>query len=40
MSERRDDVRPGSADDVAARIDPVMTFLRGGLDALKQPSAS
>jgi AcrR family transcriptional regulator len=26
-----------SPEEVAARIDPVITFLRGGLDALKQP---
>lgn len=26
-----------SSDDVAALIDPVITFLRGGLDALKEP---
>jgi len=28
--------KPKSADDVAAQIDPVITFLRGGLEALKQ----
>jgi AcrR family transcriptional regulator len=28
-------VKPKSVDEVAALIDPVMTFLRGGLDALK-----
>ncbi|MDT5050567.1 MAG: hypothetical protein QOG75_6479, partial [Mycobacterium sp.] len=27
--------KPTSAADVAAMIDPVITFLRGGLDALK-----
>jgi hypothetical protein len=26
-----------SADDRASQIDPVITFLRGGLDALKEP---
>jgi AcrR family transcriptional regulator len=31
--------RPKTAEDRAALIDPVITFLRGGLDALKQPSA-
>jgi AcrR family transcriptional regulator len=29
--------KPHSADEVAALIDPVMAFLRGGLDALKEP---
>jgi AcrR family transcriptional regulator len=29
--------KPKSAADVAAMIDPVITFLRGGLDALKAP---
>src|SRR5713226_2910339 len=29
--------KPTSAEDVAAQIDPVITFLRGGLDALKEP---
>jgi AcrR family transcriptional regulator len=29
--------KPKSAADVAAHIDPVITFLRGGLDALKEP---
>ena len=29
--------KPKSAADMAARIDPVITFLRGGLDALKAP---
>jgi len=29
--------KPQSADEVAALIDPVMTFLRGGLDALREP---
>jgi AcrR family transcriptional regulator len=32
--------KPKSADDVAARIDPVITFLRGGLDALKAPGTT
>jgi MftR C-terminal domain len=40
MSERGGDAKPHSRDDVAALIDPVMTFLRGGLDALKRPSAT
>jgi hypothetical protein len=31
--------KPDSADEVAAVLDPVMPFLRGGLDALKEPSA-
>ena len=29
--------KPRSADEIAALVDPVMTFLRGGLDALKAP---
>jgi AcrR family transcriptional regulator len=29
--------KPRTADEVAALIDPVMTFLRGGLEALKTP---
>ena len=29
--------KPKSADDIAAQIDPVITFLRGGLEALKEP---
>jgi AcrR family transcriptional regulator len=29
--------KPKSAADMAARIDPVITFLRGGLDAIKEP---
>jgi AcrR family transcriptional regulator len=32
--------KPKSADDVAAQIDPVITFLRGGLDALKEPRSA
>ena len=40
MSERGGDAKPHSADEVAALIDPVMTFLRGGLDALKEPSTT
>jgi AcrR family transcriptional regulator len=32
--------KPKSRTDVAAQIDPVITFLRGGLDALKEPSMS
>jgi AcrR family transcriptional regulator len=30
-------IKPRSVDEVAALIDPVMTFLRGGLEALKEP---
>jgi AcrR family transcriptional regulator len=39
LSERGGDVskKPKSAADIAAAIDPVITFLRGGLDALKAP---
>ena len=29
--------KPKSADEVAVLIDPVITFLRGGLEALKEP---
>jgi AcrR family transcriptional regulator len=29
--------RPWTPEELAAQIDPVFTFLRGGLDALKQP---
>jgi AcrR family transcriptional regulator len=29
--------KPKTADDIAAQIDPVLTFLRGGLDAIKEP---
>jgi AcrR family transcriptional regulator len=29
--------KPHSAEELAAKIDPVITFLRGGLDALKEP---
>ena len=29
--------KPKTEDDVAAQIDPIITFLRGGLDALKAP---
>jgi AcrR family transcriptional regulator len=32
--------RRNSADDVAALIDPVIAFLRGGLDALKEPGTT
>jgi AcrR family transcriptional regulator len=32
--------KPKSAADLAAQIDPVITFLRGGLDALKKPSTT
>ena len=39
LSERGSDssAKPKSAADVAAAIDPVITFLRGGLEALKEP---
>jgi AcrR family transcriptional regulator len=42
LSERGDGSRakPKSAADLAAAIDPVITFLRGGLDALKAPRPS
>jgi AcrR family transcriptional regulator len=40
LSERSDaKTKPKSAADVAALIDPVITFLRGGLDALQAPSS-
>jgi AcrR family transcriptional regulator len=39
LIDREAATKPQSADEVAALIDPVMTFLRGGLDALKEPSA-
>jgi AcrR family transcriptional regulator len=41
LSERRGGVKSKakSADEVAAVIDPIITFLRGGLDALKEPNA-
>jgi AcrR family transcriptional regulator len=32
--------KPKTAADMAAAIDPVITFLRGGLDALKEPRAT
>src|SRR6266496_216376 len=32
--------KPKTEDDVAAQIDPIITFLRGGLDALKGPRTS
>ena len=40
LSERGDGPsrKPKSADEFAALIDPVITFLRGGLDALKEPN--
>jgi len=31
---------PRSADEVATMIDPVITFMRGGLEARKQPRDS
>jgi len=37
MRERAGEAKPCSPDELAALIDPVMTFLRGGLDALKEP---
>jgi AcrR family transcriptional regulator len=39
LSEQGGDTKkkPKSAADLAAAIDPVITFLRGGLDALKEP---
>jgi AcrR family transcriptional regulator len=42
LSERRRGSSPKqkSADDIAATIDPLITFLRGGLDALKAPSTT
>ena len=36
LSERGRTLR--TAEDVAAQIDPVIAFLRGGLDALKEPA--
>jgi AcrR family transcriptional regulator len=40
LSERADSSpKPQSTADVAAQIDPVISFLRGGLEALKKPSA-
>jgi AcrR family transcriptional regulator len=39
LSERgNSNPKPTSAEDIAAHIDPVITFLRGGLDALKEPT--
>jgi AcrR family transcriptional regulator len=32
-------LKPKNPADLAAEIDPVITFLRGGLDALKEPAA-
>src|SRR5438132_5256373 len=42
LTERGGDssAKPKSADDMAALIDPIITFLRGGLDALKEPSTT
>jgi AcrR family transcriptional regulator len=37
LTERGPEAKPKSAEEVAARIDPIITFLRGGLDALKEP---
>jgi len=39
LSAKGGDAKPVSVDEAAALLDPVMTFLRGGLDALKEPSA-
>ncbi|MDX6470979.1 MAG: hypothetical protein QOF75_2782, partial [Gaiellaceae bacterium] len=42
LSERGDDPRPKrrkNEAEVAAHIDPIITFLRGGLEALKAPPA-
>ena len=38
LTEREDGPsgKPKTADDRAAQIDPIITFLRGGLDALKE----
>ena len=39
LSERGSSpLKPKNAADLAAEIDPVITFLRGGLDALKEPA--
>ena len=39
LSERgSSSAKPKSAADMAALIDPVITFLRGGLDGLKEPA--
>jgi AcrR family transcriptional regulator len=35
---RRSTGKPKTTADLAAAIDPIITFLRGGLDALKEPS--
>lgn len=42
LSERSTDSSPKqkSADDITAAIDPVITCLRGGLEALKAPSTT
>jgi AcrR family transcriptional regulator len=41
LNERDDSrAKPKSAADIAAQIDPIITFLRGGLEALKEPSAA
>jgi hypothetical protein len=41
LSERGgSSAKPESTADVAALIEPVITFLRGGLDALKEPQAT
>jgi AcrR family transcriptional regulator len=37
---RGSSVKTKSAAEIAAMIDPIITFLRGGLDALKEPSAT
>jgi AcrR family transcriptional regulator len=40
LSERGSSPKPKSPAEVAAQIDPVITFLRGGLDALKEPGTT
>src|SRR5438132_6074065 len=37
LTERGPGAKPQSLADVAALVDPVITFLRGGLDAVKEP---
>jgi AcrR family transcriptional regulator len=37
---RGSSVKTKSTDDLAAMIDPIITFLRGGLEALKEPQAA
>jgi AcrR family transcriptional regulator len=41
LNERGDSrAKPKNAADIAAQIDPIITFLRGGLEALKEPSTA